>query len=243
MRMAQPVAEPDFVLSSYEFDILWYALGLDPMPYPLEIARTGRTAEERVVLAGEVYRELGDRGLVSDDVIDADLASLLRLLVGCRVSVDAVGHVSYPLRLLAAADQSAGVLAVQAGGEVWLTKIRPTALASAIVGALPLAAAGPGGSVSVPCPEMPGGADPGREWTMLAGTPAFASLAVQFRGSGRFGVSIGDRARTLSPISWIDTEQGRYLMVRNEGWLTVDPADSALIAGRVATILPHPDKW
>lgn len=131
---------PDYALSSYEFDLLWNELCLGRMPGSLVVPRTGRTPGERAVLAKEIYRELTDRGLVDHDRrVDVGLSGLLRLLSGYRVAVDLVGDIGYPVRAVAATDGRAGVLAMLAGGELWLTGISPAGLATAIVGLLPAA--------------------------------------------------------------------------------------------------------
>src|SRR4051812_30846196 len=135
------------------------------MPYPLEVPRTGRTVEQRAELTDEVFRELAERGLASGKRIDADLEAMLRLLADCEISVDAVGHVGYPLRALAAGDRRLAVLGVLAGGELWLPQIRPTALAMGIVGVLPAADAGPGQAMSVPYRALVEAADPPEDET------------------------------------------------------------------------------
>jgi hypothetical protein len=225
----------DYVLSSHEFDVLWHELELGAMPYPLAVPRTGRTPEQRAQFADEVYRELGDRGIVSGRLVDAGLERLLRLLGCYRRSIDVVADIGYPVRALAAADQGAGVLAVLAGGELWLTGIEVTALAAAIVGVLPAAAPGPSGPID---PAERSGGDLAREGELLAeaGAAVLAGLAANRRAGGRFGISVCG-ARGLTLLNWLDTEQGRYLLMHKDSWLSVGPADAVGIERRLAAIL------
>jgi hypothetical protein len=39
-------------------------------------------------------------------------------------------------------------------------------------------------------------------------------------------------------VSWFDTAEGRYLMVLQDDWLSVAPADNARIEHRLAQVLP-----
>lgn len=226
---------PDFALSSYEFDFLWGALGLGRKPYPLQVPPTSRVPERRVELAAEVYRELADRGLVSADVIDAGLESLLRLVGDHRVSVNAVAHIGYQVRALAAADEANGVLAVLAGGELWLTGIRPAELASAIVGVLPAAEPGSGVPISLPVPAAGDVSDVFGDLVLepevLAASEAAAltELGALRRGGGRFGCSTVGREPTSAVVGWFDTPHGRYLIGREGPRLSVRPAGSVLI--------------
>ncbi|GAB3450519.1 ESX secretion-associated protein EspG [Actinophytocola sediminis] len=129
---------PDYVVSTYEFDVLWADLCLGRMPASLTVPRTGRDARERALLAEEIYRELFDRGLVDRDRrVDDGLTTMLGLLSGFLVAVDFAGDIGYPVRALVATDGRAGVLATLAGGELWLTGIEPAELGTAIVGLLP----------------------------------------------------------------------------------------------------------
>ena len=38
-------------------------------------------------------------------------------------------------------------------------------------------------------------------------------------------------------INWFDTHQGRYLMVRSDGSLSLSPSDNDRIATRIAAVL------
>jgi hypothetical protein len=216
------VLGPDFALSSYEFDVVWAQLCLGRMPYPLGVPRTGRTSEERAVLAEEVRRGLCDRGLLAaaGQRVDEGLAELLRLLGGHRVAVDLVGDIGYPVRALAATDGRLGVLGVLAGGELWLTGIRPDGLAHAVVGLLP--------TPVVPVPR-------GESMDFSV------ELTANCRAAGRFGVSVGDGGPVPATVTWFDTEVGPYLVVHEDGRLTVAPTDPAGVERKVANLLSTVD--
>ncbi|GAB2792205.1 ESX secretion-associated protein EspG [Amycolatopsis magusensis] len=248
---------PDFVLSAHEFDIVWGELDLGRMPYPLDVPSTGRTLEQRAQLAAEVYRELGDRGLARGQRVDADLEALLLVLAHYDVAVDAIGHIGYPVRALAAARGANAVLAVLAGGELWLREIRPTALARSIVEVLPDGNAGPGQAMSLPYQALAEAAEPqededdpyggdlderivlSRAGVSRNDAGALLELANNRRAGGQLGVTIGGRRTERLPtlVTWFDTHQGRYLMVREDSWLSIAPADNERIEQRVATVL------
>ncbi len=250
------VGRPDFVLSASEFDLLCGELGVGRVPFPLEVPSVGATVEERAALTDEVYRDLADRGLATGGQLDAELEGLLRLLSRHEVSVDAVGHVEGPMRAIVAADQRAGVLGEIVADQVWLTGIRPTALASSIVGVLPTADPGPGRAMSVPQEPLaavlntdedevdddPFGGDlDDRTALTRAGLPAqdaeaLVELASSRLAGGQFGVSRG-ALRSSTLVTWFDTHQGRYLVVSEGSWLSFAPADNGRIENRVATLL------
>ncbi|GAA3841859.1 ESX secretion-associated protein EspG [Amycolatopsis tucumanensis] len=203
---------PDFVLSAPEFDLLWGDLELPPAPYPLRVPSNGRTFAVRARLTDEVYRSCAERGLASGRRLDARLEALLALLAGPEVSVDAVGHIGYPVRALAAAAGRTGVLAVLAGGEIWLTEIPPTALVPEIVAVFP--------------PGTPGA--PVDQFTVDA-------LAGSRSSGGQIGAHAGTRSSTV--VTWFDSSRGRYLVSRDGDGITVTPTDDARLTDRVTALL------
>lgn len=248
--------EPQYLLTTRQLDVLWHHLGLGRLPYPLDVPSLGATGEERARLRAEVLAELGEP--------DERLVELLRLLADHRVSVDAVAHIQRPLRALAAANGDRAVLAIIDSGKVGLVEIRPTALAREIVEVLPEGTAGPGNALSLRLETLsaavalqdelqeddeddPWGSSEVDERTALqkAGlsredAAAVSELAANRVAGGQFGVSVGGgyrstRAGTL--ITWFDTHQGRYLMVREDGWLSLAPTDNDRIATRIASVL------
>lgn len=246
---------PDFVVSAAEFDLLLEDLGVDQAPFPLDVPSVGATVEERGELTTGMYRELAARGLAAGGRVDAELARLLRLLSSHDVSVDAVGHFQRPVRALVAADRRAGVLVEVVADQVGLTGIRPTEMAGAIVGVLPAADAGPGRSMAVAHEHVasavnaddeldfdPFGGDlDDRTALTRAGIPAedaeaLVELASTRVAGGQFGASCGAR-RSSTLVTWFDTSQGRYLMVSENSWLSIAPADNKRIESRVAQLL------
>jgi ESX secretion-associated protein EspG len=220
---------PDYALSNYEFDVLWGQQSSGRIPYPLGAPRTGWPREQRAVLTDEVYRGLIARGLVDTARrLDAGLAEFLRLLDRHHVSVDLVGDFGYPVCALAVTDGRDAALAVRAGGELWLNRIRPGELVSAAVGLLPHvtpAVPAAGGTSAVPEPS-------GRDPAPWSGSASHCLVA------GRFGISTGDGEPVPVLVSWFDLDGVRYLMVREGARLHVGPADHAEIERRVCALLP-----
>lgn len=253
---------PDFVLSVHEFELLWHDLGLGAIPYPLAVPRT--TPRQRRLLAGETLRELGARGLLWHGGPVPELERMLCLLAAHEFAVDTVAHVGYPLRALAATDRSAAVLAMLAGGEVWFSGIRPDALAHASVGLLCPSEAGPGRGLSLPYSALLAAADSGansgadaccspaepKAALLAAGvsavdTAALLELAASRRAGGQFGVTAGEAGHPRQAdalVAWFDTPGGRYLMVHEDAWLSLSPADPVRLEQRLATCLSEVDR-
>ncbi|MBW4716354.1 ESX secretion-associated protein EspG [Saccharothrix obliqua] len=247
--------EPEFLLTPRQLDVVWHDLGLGRLPYPLDVPSLGATGEERARLRAEVLAEHGEPA--------PRLVGLLRLLADHRVAVDAVAHIDRPVRAVAASDGSRAVLAVVDSGRVGVLEIRPTALARSIVEVLPDGAAGPGSALSIRQEALEeavalrqevddedddpwgGGELDEREALQKAGlsredATVVSELATSRVAGGQFGVTTGGGFRATRAgalITWFDTHQGRYLMVRENGWLSLAPTDNDRIATRIASVL------
>ncbi|SFT08952.1 ESX secretion-associated protein EspG [Saccharopolyspora flava] len=246
------MTNPDFVLSAAEFDLLFAALELGRPPYPLQVPSLGTTMRERAERTEEAFRELARRGLATDGELDPRLASALRLLVDHDAAVDAVGHRDGPIRALAAVNHRSGVVAELVGEELRLTEIRPTALALSAVAVLPPSEPGQQRAISVPADALekalaeddddPFGGDVEEDVALVkAGlSPQEAAVVLDLahtrRAGGQFGVSRGTR-RATTLVTWFDTDQGRYLMVGKDAWLSIAPADNKKIEHRLADVL------
>ncbi|NKE61921.1 ESX secretion-associated protein EspG [Lentzea sp. PSKA42] len=249
---------PEYLLSTREFDVLWQTLRLGRIPYPLDVPSEGDTESERKALQDRTLAGLRERGL-ADDV---RLEDLMRLLDDHEVSVDAVAGLDRTVRALAASNGTQAVLAIIDGDHVGLAEIRPTGLAREIVRVLPDGEAGPGNSLSVRLETLQqavalqeaeqeddsedpwGAADDeldDRQALQKAGLSAqdarqMDELAAGRVAGGQFGVTHG-RHRADVVINWFDTHQGRYLMVRSDGWLSLSPTDNDRIATRIDAVL------
>ena len=249
---------PQYLLSTREFEVLWQTLRLGRMPYPLDVPSEGATESELKALQDRTIADLRSRGLAGD----LRLEDLLRLLGDHDVSVDAVAGLDRTVRALAASNGDQGVLAVIDGDGVGLSEIRPTALAREIVRVLPDGVAGPGSALSVRLETLQqavalqeaeqeeesedpwGAADDeldDRQALLRAGLSAqdarqLDELAANRVAGGQFGVTHG-RHRADVVINWFDTHQGRYLMVRSDGWLSLSPTDNDRIATRIDSVL------
>ncbi|SDO71464.1 ESX secretion-associated protein EspG [Lentzea jiangxiensis] len=249
---------PQYLLSTREFEVLWQTLRLGRMPYPLDVPSEGATESELKALQDRTIADLRGRGLAGD----LRLEDLLRLLGDHDVSVDAVAGLDRTVRALAASNGDQGVLAVIDGDGVGLSEIRPTALAREIVRVLPDGVAGPGSALSVRLETLQqavalqeaeqeeesedpwGAADDeldDRQALLRAGLSAqdarqLDELAANRVAGGQFGVTHG-RHRADVVINWFDTHQGRYLMVRSDGWLSLSPTDNDRIATRIDSVL------
>ncbi|ROP40313.1 ESX secretion-associated protein EspG [Saccharothrix texasensis] len=248
--------EPEFVLTPRELDVLWSHLDLGRLPYPLDVPSVGDSEEERKRLREEVLAAYGEP--------DPRLVALLRLLGNHEVAVDAVAHVDRSVRAVAVSDGDRAALAVIDSGSIGVLEIRPTALARSIVEVLPDGSAGPGSALSLRLEtlnaavalqnEQPDDEDDDpwgsgeldeREALQKAGlsredASVISELATSRVAGGQFGVSVGGgyrRARAGALITWFDTPQGRYLMVHEDGWLSLAPTDNDRIATRIASVL------
>lgn len=259
--MTHTASTHDILLSHKEFDILWDDLGLGSMPYPIDMPSVGSTVEERERIRDEVYRELGARNLARGDRMDSLVAELLGVLGRHEIAVDTVGYLHGPIRSVVVTDRRIGALAALTEDGVWLAEIRPTALAGSIAELVPDNEAGPGRALSFPHQALldavaqSGAADEVDEDDPYGGSEVddervaltragmssgdasvLCELANDRQAGGQFGISVGGH-RVPTLITWFDTSQGRYLMVREDSWLSLSPADNERIERRLASVL------
>jgi EspG family len=254
------VAAPNgsIVLSTLEFDMLWETERLPP-PHPaLRVASPGRTHTERRALVEQAWESLQARRLARGTRTSGELVDQLNLLAHPQVGIDVWVWANREIKGLAASVGSQALLAVVDRDEVWLIPARDTSLAESAVTVAGELAAGIGRSVSVPHRLVQGAdadaqGDPKALVTALEDrgvalwqAQELAGMMVGMTARGQFGAGRLGRDGTIRRanrvIAFHDTDAGRYLVQvapNSEGqdWVTVAPADSQLLAGRIWELL------
>lgn len=243
------------VLTAVEFDVLWEWLGLGATPVVLRISSPGRTHTERRRIVAGGWQGLRDRGLADVSGPDAEIVRLLHLLATPSEQMELRMRLGRELRVLAVGRGRAGALAVRQDETVTLT---PTSdLVAAVMGTLPKAPAGPGGSVAVP------GLDLDHATGRSAGGRSVAEALLARRvpecdaalldsvlraGTGRGQLSClaadewGVLRRHRRVLGLVDTSRGRYLMHRHPAddgveWTTLTPVDLRALTHRARRLL------
>ncbi len=234
---------PAVTLSRTEFAVVWSALGLGAVPFPLAV----RSGDPPIAARSDVLASLADRGLAVGPRLREELVDCLTALAVPERSVDAVGDEGSPFAALAAAAHGMAALALLTDDAVVVGPIREASLIEAAVALLPAVPAGPGHELAVPVPIVRKFLE-SDEWALTdtGVPPADVNLLLRLaegrlRG-GRFGVNIaeprsGELLRGIPVVSWFDTNEGRYLMTNDGVTLTVAPADAALIAVSLHEVL------
>lgn len=252
------VRSGSLVLSTTEFDVLWEAERLPP-PHPaLRVPSPGRTHTERRELVARAWDTLGKRGLARGERVSGELVDLLNLLAHPKVAIDVWVWTDREIRGLAVSTGSQALLGVVDGAEVWLIPARDTSLPESAVTVAGELRPGVGHSVSLPhdlvrAADADAKGDPKALVTALADRGVELSEAQELAGMmvgclarGQFGVErlgrdgVPHRARRV--VAFSDTDSGRYLVQLGAGadgrdWLTVAPADNALLAARIWELL------
>ncbi|WP_330359584.1 ESX secretion-associated protein EspG [Actinosynnema sp. ALI-1.44] len=238
------LGEP-FTLTPLEFDVLWEHLDLGDMPLILKVPSPGRTNAERAELVTRAWQSLEAKGFADRVSPDPRLAGLLRLVARPHRELDGRLWLGRSVRVFAASEGDAGVLAVQEDDRLTFRGADGLGLPRQVLSVLPQEKAGPGHSVTLPTKDFEVAA---RE----SAAPKEFEAALRRRGlrehdaealremigdvvrQGQFGGAARDkwgrRVRTPRVISFFDTEAGRYLQVRKESgggeaWTTISPAD------------------
>ncbi|MEV6639770.1 ESX secretion-associated protein EspG [Amycolatopsis sp. NPDC051371] len=257
--------------SPLAFDFLWESAQVGELPYPLLVRSHGATEDERVSLRHRVDAELKARGIREPrGRLAPPIEDALQLLAFAPLTIDALHIPQFEaptIGVLAAADDTQGVLAVQDADGIWLRDVPPDGLVSAVVGVLPAGARGSEASVTLPLddalrtapirvpvslPSNPAEergrarrtplservtADPREAYGRISGQPR--QRGGQLAANSRSQVGAKQRSRVLA---WFDTATGRYLSLSRAGtdgreWVTVAPADPATLRTRLGEMV------
>jgi hypothetical protein len=260
-----------YTLSLPTVDVLAQTLDVDIRQFPFDIPYFGEYESDRQRLAREVFIDLNRQGLiVGRGDIDPTLARAFRTLSEYVITVSVMGTVEKTRQIYAraAAAGETGVLAVKEGESLRLELIRPTALATTLVGLLPAMESGPGQSVTITQSATDNDQDGlmGPVYANRTANEQAIRLAENYlsrprTGTGLFTVSGRDRRtgkeRQSGRLTWIDTEDGRYLaLVRPPGEdgqtrSTFSPADVPRLTHQLAELIETavpgteraPDAW
>ncbi|MEV4150862.1 ESX secretion-associated protein EspG [Amycolatopsis sp. NPDC049691] len=242
------------ILSHLEFDLLWEDLGPGgPPPYPFDVRSHGATHAERDDLGVQVFAGLAEAGLTDGDDVDPELADLVVLLGSPSVSVDALVLGEAPWRLLAAARDGAGVLAVLDERDLVLEPVHPDGLVAAVARMVGEVEAGPGDQLRLPRAAYSAATDAYARSGYDAFERALSTAGITGRAVRPLATLVtaqrytaGQLATTgpagRSPVlAWFDTAAGRYAVtpedVGGEPWVTVTPAGGAWLADRLARMV------
>jgi hypothetical protein len=230
--------------------------------FPFQIPSFGRLMEDRIGIARAVQSDLEDRGLCRHGDVDPEVLTALQLVADHQVSIAVMGTVDRGREIYARASATArqGVLAHKDEQLIKFELIRPETLARAVVGLLPDLKAGPGQSVQITQPVAApakhrleddgdiGFAQPVRARRSMSDAQLHAAEEILRRprkGGGYFVVSGRDaRGKDLTApgLSWIDTDEGRYMVQSRTGedgqqYGTFAPADTGRLTHQLNDLL------
>lgn len=244
-----------FTLSLAALDILAEAVGVDPRQYPFQLPGIGDFVEDRIRIAQAVFADLGRRGLIRNERLDPDVAEGLRLMSHYQVAIAVMGTLDDESGLYArvSAGDDQGMLVIQEGQMFRFEFIRPQSLARTAVSLLPRLKPGHGQSVTIAATsskpvekeEHRGFARPLRPARTASQSQLLAAqemLRKPRTGAGYFVVSAMDsrgRESRAPGLSWLDTEEGRYMAQAHpeSGGGTFAPADTIRLVQQLEDLI------
>ncbi|WP_168200968.1 ESX secretion-associated protein EspG [Allokutzneria sp. NRRL B-24872] len=239
------------------YEVCWERLGLGVMPYPLVVLQHGVNGDERAraqewAAGWLAHHGLGDAVRIGDPIAEA---------------LHAVAHASSELAVLYADEAgqtrigsfvrgNACLRAVWRGDEVELTWMDRDDHARGVVDALPRCRAGKGQSGQVPAKalehaaqawEGSGAISAAEDRLVAAG--AERAQARRFLDAYSSATAMGqatalkpqphkdNKAIARTPMTFVDTPEGRYSITERANWLTISPVDERLMATRLGELL------
>ncbi|GAB2843989.1 ESX secretion-associated protein EspG [Lentzea nigeriaca] len=215
-------------LSTTEFEVCWHELGLGPLPLVLDVPSEGRTEAERREVVARAKRVLRHPDLERHLVVLAkhDWAVDSRVLGGGK-----------RLRARGAVSGNRGVVAVHEGHNITLRPLASDTVAMSLAllaGEVPAAR---GSAVNVRADALD--AVPSDDLRRMAeALVARGERPADVRGLVRLCEGTHTRGQFSTPgvadvVAFHDTPLGRCLQLRRDGWVTVLPATTAQVAGRI----------
>ncbi|MFC3453351.1 ESX secretion-associated protein EspG [Amycolatopsis speibonae] len=235
------------------YEVLWERLGLGPMPSPLVVSRHGRDDEERRECLDRAHRWLTSNSLGDAGNLDGDLVQALRAMDDRDLVLSLRYDDAYGRMAIGCFPQPSGrALRVIVRNEtVELGWLNATRMAEGMLEALPEVQPGSGRPLRVT--ELALNRS-GRMWQrsglLSDGTRSLIGYGVapdsaerllrvlsRARATGqataaRSGVA-GNTLTAIRPLSFVDSADGRYVVVRSYGSVTLMPADNAALAARI----------
>lgn len=230
-----------------ELFLLWQALDLGELPAILGIPHIGRTAAARADMIAGASESLAGRDLGTVEAPARDLQRLLRILGEPELLLDL--HAEAPevsFRAVSGSGPYGAASVGVSGTEVRLGPVREPGMIAGLFEAIAPAPAGVGRTGNVRVADYEAACTVGER----DGSAGFAAAlrdaglrppevntvvrAVTERvGGGQFGAGVrlrsGRWARCPSALTWLDTADGRYAMRVKGEWMSVTPADPALL--------------
>ncbi|ANZ38107.1 hypothetical protein BBK82_20615 [Lentzea guizhouensis] len=239
-------------LSLPAFEVLWEGLRAGSVPYPFDITSHGDTLDERDRIKAAVHQDLERRGLARRGRPEPDLEDALNLLARPELRVIALCMPDMSqeklVRACVVARGGYAVLVSQEDTTMTLTQVQPNEIATSLAGAMPQSRPGQGKLVTVPTQafeaQQPQQQEGFRQAVRTTENDdvrlAKQMLTGPALGNGHFLVQMeqGRTKRDYPPVTWIDTQTGRYANVQlRTGWFTIAPADNMGLARHLGQIL------
>ncbi|MFB9902530.1 ESX secretion-associated protein EspG [Allokutzneria oryzae] len=242
------------------YEVCWERLGLGVMPYPLVVLQHGVDDQERAHAKAWASDWLAQHGLGDAVRVGEALSSALHAIAhaGSELAVLYADH-SGQTRIGSFAHGHACLRVVWHGDTIDLTWMDRDEHVRGVVAALPSCRPGKGQSGQVPAAALERA---GAAWAdsgaisaaedRLVASGAERAQARRFLTTYSSTTALGQatalrphpqkdvRAIARSPVTFVDTPDGRYSITERSNWLTLSPIDQHLMLTRLTELLSGP---
>jgi len=238
-------------LTTAEFGLIWSAMDLGATPLALDLPYPAATPAKRAAAT----EALVGRGLGTVDEPAGDVADLLRLVASAPTQVDLCGYdAAGAWHGLGACMAGRAAVVVREEDAVRLRSAPPDAVVASLLGTMAPLPAARGCSANVAAGDYTRACAAGERDGVLgfieslhasglrpADAATLARALTTRISGGQLGVTgpgrHGRAVRGASPLTWLDTPAGRYMLLRRGEWITATPADASRMAGIAADLL------
>ncbi|GAA4001197.1 hypothetical protein GCM10022247_22250 [Allokutzneria multivorans] len=233
------------------YEVCWARLGLGVMPFPLVVLRTSTDPDDHGAVEARAAHWLREHGLGDEHRIGPELTEALRTIADFDMEL-AVVYTEHDVqtRIGGFARGGRSLRAVLRADTVELEWIENELLASSALAVVPEYGPGTASPVRVATDDL---ARAGRHWerfgviadTGRADTERFLDIYASATAVGQASALRPSNPRSCklvaqSPVTWLDTPEGRYSITHSGGWMSLAAACSGTVSQHLSGLLSGP---
>ncbi|MFB9905241.1 ESX secretion-associated protein EspG [Allokutzneria oryzae] len=230
------------------YEVCWARLGLGVMPFPLVVLRTSDDPDDHSAVQARAAHWLREHDLGDEHRIGPELTEALRTIADFDMEL-AVVYTEHEVqtRIGSFARGGRALRAVLRADTVELRWIETELLAASALAVVPEYGPGTASPVRVAADDL---ARAGRHWERSGVIRETGRVdAERFLGIYATATAVGQASAlrpstprscklvAQSPVTWLDTPEGRYAVTHSDGWMSLAAASSGTVSRHLSGLL------